>query len=383
MLKGLFLYKSESKRDFVIGDSSKMSFTDTTKKLKVFKSIHKNRDYLYKLYNMPLNGDIVFRDFTFVVNGESKNALLVSTDGLCSGDSINHFILKPLLRLKNKKCEYSADGIINELIPHIQITKSDNLNELAEAINIGNAILFFDGICEGLSADVKSWEHKGVDTPQNEAVIQGPNEGFNGVLRTNTALIRKALNNHFVTCENFTCGRTSKTPGAIIYMSNVVNTSLLNEVRFRLGNIDAEYVKSVLDIEKYIEDEAYIPIPQMLTTERPDRVAGAIADGKIAISLNGSSNVLVLPVTISDFTKSSEDEYLRYPYSAFISIIRIFAVVISLLAPAIFVAMCLFHRELIITGLMLAIQSSRLSVPFGILRRQACAYRGQSAQRLA
>ncbi len=367
MLKDLFFYKPQKSRKFTIGESKANGFIDTTQRLNVSKDIQKNRDYLYKLYNMPLNGDIVFRDFTLEVNGKTKKALLVSTDGLSSRDSIDHFILKPLLKLKDKKCDYSADGIIKELIPHIQIAKNDNLNELAELVNFGNAIIFFDGIAEGISADVKMWEHKGVDTPQNEAVIQGPNESFNSVLRTNTALIRKSLNNHFVTCENFTCGRTSKTPGAIIYMSNVVNTTLLNEVRFRLGNIDAEYVLSVLDIEKYIEDGTYIPIPQMLTTERPDRVAGAIANGKIAIALNGSSNVLVLPVTISDLTKSSEDEYLRYPYSAFISFLRIFAVIISLIAPALFVAMCLYHRELIVTPLMLAIQSSRLSVPFGII----------------
>ena len=367
MLKSLFIYNPDQSRKFIIGESGVNNFTDTTQKLNVFKDVKKNRDYLYKLYNMPLNGDIVFRDFEFEVNGKRKKALLVSTDGLASRDVINDFILKPLLKLKDKKCDYSADGILKELIPHIQISKSDNLNELAEYINFGNAIMFFDGIGEGLSADVKFWEHKGVDTPQNEAVIQGPNESFNGLLRTNTGLIRKTLNNHFVTCENFTCGRTSKTPGAIIYMSNVVNTTLLNEVRFRLGNIDAEYVLSVLDIEKYIEDGTYIPIPQMLTTERPDRVAGAIANGKIAIALNGSSNVLILPVTVSDFTKSSEDEYLRYPYSAFISFLRIFAVLISLLAPSVFVAMCLYHRELIVTPLMLAIQSSRLSVPFGII----------------
>ncbi len=367
ILRDIFLYRESKKRRFTIGESYGKKAVDTSQKLKIYDNVDKNKEYIEKLYNMPNNADVVIRDFSFTINGKTVRSLIVTVDGLSSGESINQCILKPLMRLYNKEIECSVEAIKRELIPQVQMSVSDDLNDMAEKINIGNAILFFDGFTQGLIADVKTWEHKGVDTPQNETVIQGPNESFNGVLRTNTALIRKTLNNHNVTVENFTVGKTSKTPGSLVYMSNVVNTTLLNEVRFRLNNIDAQYVMSVLDIEKYIEDEAYIPVPQMLTTERPDRVADSIIDGKIAIVLNGSPNVLVLPVTVFDLSRSSEDRYLRYPYSAFISVIRMFAIFISLLTPAVFVAVCQYHRELLVTPLMLAIQSSRLSVPFSII----------------
>ncbi len=361
------MYKENNERTFQIGDSFGKKPIDTGIKLNFFESLEKNREYIEKLYNMPNNSDIIFRDFSFEINSKFARGLIVAVDGLSSRDMINDFILEPLLHTHGKEIPYTIEGIRSAMIPQGQLSVCDDLNMLAEAINIGNAVVLFEGLTSGLIADVKFWEHKGVDTPQNETVIQGPNESFNGILRTNTALIRKTLNNHNVTVEAFTAGKTSRIPGSIVYMSNVVNTTLLNEVRFRLNNIDAEYILSVLDIEKYIEDETFIPLPQMLTTERPDRVAKALVEGKIAIILNGSSNVLVLPVTIFDLSKSSEDDYLRYPYSSFISVIRILAIFISLLTPAVFVAVCLYHRELLITPLMLAIQSSRISVPFSII----------------
>ncbi len=366
-LKSLILYSKNNTQHFHIGDSSKKKAIDTSIKKKISTSLDDNKKYLEKLYNMPLNGDIVFRDISFYCGKNKVKGLIVSVDGLSDGESINECILKPLMRRKPDSSPYTAEQIYTSLIPQGQITLTDDINDMAHKINIGNAILFFDGLDTGMIADVKSWEHRGVDSPSNEAVIQGPHEGFNEVLRTNTALIRKSINSHNLIMENVSLGKTSKTPGALVYMANVANTTLVNEVKFRLKNIDAEYILSVLDVEKYTEEASFLPIPQMLTTERPDRVCKSVLEGKIALVMNGSSHVLVMPATVFDLASSVEDSYLRFPYSMLISFIRLAAIFTAALAPAVFVAICEYHRELILTPLLLAIQSSRVSVPFSII----------------
>lgn len=335
---------------------------------KVSRELAVNERYLTDLFSMPDNGDIVFRKFSVNICGDALEALLVSVDGLSDGDSINDFILKPLMFAngdeKSRKSDY-AEIIEKVMLPQGQITVSEDIRQAAQKVNIGNALLVVDGVDKCFSIDVKSWEHRSVGNPENETVIQGPHEGFNEVLRCNTALIRKSLNTSNLVMENVFLGKTGKTPGAVAYLKNVANSSLIEEVKKRINGIDAEYILSSLDAEQYIEEASFLPIPQMITTERPDRVCKALSDGKVALIMNGSSHVLIMPATFFDLITSAEDEYLRYPYSVLIRILRYIAACTALLFPAFFIAVLNYHPELLRTNLMLAISSSRAMVPFG------------------
>lgn len=364
----LLFKKSEKKFNFDISAANGRDEPEPTL-AEVSANLEENREYIMKIFRTEKNGDIILRDTTFYAGQRLVKAFMVSVDGLSDSEMINEGIVKPLVRLHEQHIdgEPDIDYILNHLVPHCQAEKSRDIYDMACKVNIGNAIMFFDGFDSGIVFDVKSWEHRGVDTPSSEQVIQGPHEGFNEVLRCNTALIRKTLNNPHLIMENVFLGGTSKTPGAIAYLGNVANDSLVAEVRRRVSEIDAEYILSVLDVEQYIEEASFLPIPQIITTERPDRVCRCLVEGRVAVVLNGSSHVLVMPATIFDLASSVEDDYLRYPYSLLIRIVRMMAVIISLLTPAVYVAVTEYHRELILNGLFLSIQASRLSVPFSLI----------------
>lgn len=364
-MRNLFLYTGQ-KADyhFEIPPQTENKKAEIPEK-KVSPILSENKKYIEEVFSLPDNGDIVLREFIITVGDTNLNALMVSADGLSDGTSVGEFVLKPLMLLKGKKTDNVLETIEKTLLPQGQISKNDDLKALALKVNIGDAILFIDGLSRGFDLDVKSWEHRGISAPENEAVIQGPHEGFNEVFRCNTALIRKTLNTPNLVMENIPLGKTSKTPSALVYIKNVANSALVDEVRKRITGIDAEYILSALDVEQYIEEASFLTIPQMVTTERPDRVCKALTEGRVAVVMNGSSHVLVMPSTFFDLTTSAEDEYLRYPYSVFVRFLRYAAVFISLLFPAVFVAVLNFHPELLLTNLMLAISSSRAVVPFG------------------
>ena len=370
MLKLPFLYSAKKNNfDFRI-DASSPKKAQQPYMSKVSTDLEQNSNYVTKKFNLPKNGDIIRRNIRFYVGKTMIKALLVCVDGLSNGQSINEVVLKPLMKLKEKNNlddNPSVDYIVTRLIPHAQIKQTQDINDMINTVNIGNAVMFFDGFDTGIIIDAKSWEHRGVGTPISEQVIQGPHEGFNEVLRSNTALIRKTLNTPNLVMQTVSLGKTSKTPGSVAYLDNVANDSLVKEVIRRIESIDAEYILSTLDVEQYIEEASFLPIPQIVTTERPDRVCRALTEGRVALVLNGSSHVLVMPATIFDLASSVEDEYLRYPYSLLIRFVRMAAVAIALLAPAFFVAATMYHQELILTELFLSIQSSRLSVPFSVI----------------
>lgn len=367
-MKNFLLYKSVKDEYTFEISPSKHGGGGTLPERSVSADLDENKKYISEAFSVPDNGDIILREFTVSAGGTGRRALLVSVDGLSDGDSINDFILKPLMLLKSKSPLEDGDffkAVEACMLPQGQISKSSDLKQMVLKVNIGNAALLIDGLENGFIVDVKSWEHRGVGNPENEAVIQGPHEGFNEVFRCNTALIRKTLNTPNLVMENVFLGKTSKTPGAVAYLKNVTNQSLIDEVKKRINNIDAEYVLSALDVEQYIEEASFMPIPQMITTERPDRVCRALTEGRVAVIMNGSPHVLIMPATFFDLITSAEDEYLRYPYSLLIRILRYMAAAIALLFPAVFLSILNYHPELLLTNLMLAISSSRAVVPFG------------------
>ena len=367
MAKLPFIYSKPSESfDFEISPASKNA--EAPVMTQVSTDIDENINYVSQKFFLPKNGDVVTRETEFWAGNKKIRAFLISIDGLSDNEAINESILEPLMNSEYTETDASdIDYIVNTLIPYNQIKKTKDINDMINTINIGNASMFFDGYDTGIIIDSKSWEHRSVGSPVGEQVIQGPHEGFNEVLRSNTALIRKSLNTPNLIMETVTLGKTSKTPGSIAYLENVANDSLVNEVKRRIKNIDAEYVLSSLEVEQYIEEASFLPIPQIVTTERPDRVCRALTEGRVALVLNGSSHVLIMPATIFDLASSVEDEYLRFPYSLLIRFVRLAAVFISLLAPGIFVAATMYHQELILTELFLSIQSSRLAVPFPVI----------------
>ena len=365
-MKNLFIYKdSPSEFSFDLVPSQKGKTEEPMGRVSADLDI--NKSYIKRLFTLSKNNDIVARDFHINVGAKKVSAFLICVEGLSNMMSVNDFILRSLME-PNSAFEGSFEEYIQKsLIPQSQLTLEENIDRALQTVNIGNAVVFADGLDKCFVMDVKSWEHRSVSNPENESVIQGPHEGFNEVLRCNTALIRKTLNNPNLIQENITVGKTSKTPGAVVYLKNVTNESLVDEVKRRITSIDAEYVLSSLDVEQYIEEDTFLPVPQMITTERPDRVCKALTEGRVAFILNGSSHALIMPATFFDLITSAEDGYLRYPYSLLIRLLRYLAVFLAICLPGLFASLLNYHPELLITNILLAVSSSRALVPFGAL----------------
>lgn len=321
-----------------------------------------------KIYNIPNNSDLVERDFNITVKGKVLKGFIVFIDGMTDRVSISNNILQPLMLLSNieikEEVKDVGDFIYNRLLPFNQIKKVDNYKEIIGNVNFGGCAVFIDGLEFAYVADVKSWDHRGVATPQSETVIRGPQEAFNEQLRANTALIRKILKDKDLTIEGTTVGKRSNTPCAILYIRDIANDSLVQEVLRRVKNINVDYIFDTGELEQLIEDNTFIAAPQIIATERPDRVAMMLAQGNIAVVMDGSPFVLVMPATVTEFLHTTEDTNIRYPYVNFIRIIRIIGVIIALLLPGFYIAITNFHQEMIPTNLLFAIEASRENVPF-------------------
>lgn len=336
--------------------------------IKVSKSVSVNLDNVKKLMHLDVNSDIIIREFIWNVNSENIKAVIFFADGIVNRNSINQFVLQPAMEesFAPKDCDM-CEFFSQNVMPQSQVKLSDVLNEICDSINFGNAGIIIDGCDKGIIIDIKTWEHRSISTPLNETVVQGPHEGFNEVLRCNTALVRKTINNSELVFENFTFGKKSKTPASLAYINDIINPKLTRHIRNKLNSFSDDYIFSVFDIEKGIEEKNNISIPQVITTERPDKVCRALVEGRAALFVNGSSHALILPSNITDIIASPEDAYLRKPYSVFIKIIRMIAVFLSLLTPGLFLAVTRFHSESLLSDMFLSLVLERSAIPFSLL----------------
>ena len=232
---------------------------------------------------------------------------------------------------------------------------------------LGNCILFIDTLDIAFDIEVKNFKQRNIEAPNNEIVIKGPHEAFVENIRTNTSLIRKIVNNENLIIENIEVGKITKTKCAVCYMQNITNNDLVNEVKFRLNNLDIDSLLSAGELEQLITDSNILGIPQVLSTERPDKATKYLLNGRVVVIVNGTPYGIIMPAVLIDFLTSSEDSNLNLNFGNFLRILRILASFITLLLPGLYVSITSFHQEILPTSLLYSILGSRENVPFPII----------------
>lgn len=386
LFKKTFEYNQSNFNEFILPNNPNNLPKEKKDSTSVFDSLNKNYEFLKVKYNLIINSDINSREFTLSTKTQKYNCLLLYIDGLVNSDSINDYVLKPLLlknsitmkenvssdsnkrsSLKNVKKFSLEDFIYNSLIPQNSISKETKFSEIITKVNTGFCVLFVDTLTTAFCIETKGVKGRTVSEPITETIIKGAHEGFVENLRTNTSLIRRIVNNENLIIEDITIGDVSKTKIAICYMKNITNDDLVAEVKYRLNNIKIDYLLSAGQLEQLIQDDPKALFPELISTERPDKTSYYLLNGKIAILINGSPYSIILPATFIDFITSPEDTNLNYNYANFLRIIRCVALFFALLLPGLYVAITNYHQELIPSELLFAIVNAREAIPFPVL----------------
>lgn len=365
-IKNLFTYKPSEKREkFELTAELRAEYDvrrdKTIEKTYVSGNYDVDLAYIRNRFKVPQNNDVVIRE---MVLRDQTRAFVVFYDGMASSEFIDNNIIKSLLELPHISDEVFTDDAYKYFTTHSQVSAESDMDDIAEEINFGSCCVFVEGIAVGYVFDVRSWEHRGIEKPENEQSIYGPQEAFGEMIRTNTALVRKILKTENLIAYGVKVGTVSKTRGVLLYLDGVTNEKLVYEAKRRLNAIDKEFIISIEQVQMLVEDSTFMITPQTFATERPDRVARAITEGRCALILNGSPRALVMPANAFELTHSVSDEYLEPPFVIMSRFIRLLGMFVSLLLPAIYLAITLFHQEIIPTYLLYSISASRENVPF-------------------
>ncbi|AZR74922.1 hypothetical protein BBF96_12440 [Anoxybacter fermentans] len=313
--------------------------------------------------------DVIFRELKLNMD-KPVAATIIYLDGLVDRVTLNNHILHSIMKIKKEN--YS-----DELTPIERLKRLKNLDlfvgevkeerdmyKLINGVLSGEVILLLEKCDLALIINSRGWEARNVQEPEAESIIRGSREGFVETLRFNTALIRRRIKDPNLKLKMVQLGKKTNTDVAIMYIQGIAKDELIEEVEKRLKTVNIDGVFESGHLEEFIEDNIYSPFPQIIITERPDRVAGNLLEGKVAIIVDGTPQVTIVPGVFIQFYQSPEDYYERAIFGSALRIVRLVSFLTAMTATSLYVALVAFHPYLIPSDIILSVAKSRVGVPF-------------------
>jgi spore germination protein KA len=313
---------------------------------------------------MPKNQDIIIREFKI---GRKIKAFMAYVEGMMDKNTLDLAIF-PKIMSKDVFDDAGEECLVDYLIESIltvhKVHKSSKYSYAVSQMLCGVSALFVEGCSECILIETRGYEKRNVEAPKTETVVKGPQEGFTENLRTNVTLVRKIIKNENLVTEILPIGNTNHSNCAVMYLEGFANSKVIQEVKKRLKRINTDFILGDGMIEQFIEDNSMMLFPQVITTERPDRTASFIMEGQVVIIADGTPFAIAAPVTFFRLFHTSEDSFVRWPASNFLRFIRLFGLFCATFLPGMYVAITLYHIEMIPTELLLSIARAKEVVPF-------------------
>lgn len=334
--------------------------TNEAKKLVPSANLQRNRAYIEKVFDKC--ADVMYREIN-VTSNPNFSSLCIYISNMIPTEYIEDIIVRKLTSIPNTPIA-DINTYCMSILGIGQDDLIDDMNKVVDLIVDGELILFINGFNRAFTLNIKKPPARAVEQPVTESVIRGPREGFTESFGINMCLVRKKIKSPNLKSEIFKLGRETKTNIAMVYMGNIANKKIVDEVRNRINKIDTDSVLAASYIEEYIEDNPFSLFPTMFRTEKPDVVAGKILEGRIAIFVDSVPVVLTAPAVFTEYFMSPDDYYLRFYVATLNRWIRMVAFAASLVLPSAFVSLITYHQELLPTDLMISVIRGRAQIPF-------------------
>jgi spore germination protein len=316
-----------------------------------------------------LGGSSDVRARRFRIGGIGLAAAAVFIENLVKEDVLLEYLIRPLmlrqlLTSEEQKININTQTIRDCLVSSEQIEEYKSFDKIIFAVLSGDTFLTIEGLDTGIVVSTKNKTGRSIEEPKVEPSIKGPKEAFVENLKENMGMIRKRLKDPNLTFESWKVGRRSKTDVVIVFIKGIANENFVKEARKRIGSIDTDDAVSAGRLVNYISDRPYSVFPLLQVSERPDTVVAGILEGRVAVIMDGSPNIIILPATLPILMQSVDDYYEKWAIGSLIRLGRYTALFISALFPSLYIAITSFHPGILPTNILLSIAGTRGGLPF-------------------
>ena len=284
-------------------------------------------------------------------------------DGLVSGSFVADYIYQPIARFLPEEPERAYEAALRGVVYNAVAKPCEDLQDAARKLVNGFCVILFPGV-GAIGFEARAGGGRSPSSPEVENTVKGPKDAFVETLRVNTSLLRRHLRTPELRSFGLQVGRRSGTNVAVLWLEGVTNPALVSRMKQRLASIDIDGFLSPAAVEEYVTGSRSTAFPLLQYTERPDRFAQGLLDGRVGLMVDGLPLAYLAPVDLGYLMESPEDRSRDYVSASCIRVLRYGALILSLLLPGIYVAMATFHQEMIPLPLLRSIIESKQAVPF-------------------
>ena len=310
----------------------------------------------------------IFRDAADFIHRELRcgahTLYAYAIDGLIAAATASDYIFKPIVQdLQAETIEQLYKQALDGRIYNCVAVPCKDLDQLARLIVNGFCVVLFPGM-GAIGFEVKTPDKRGTSAPEVENTLKGAKDAFVETVRSNTSYVRRHLRSPDLRIYETQVGRRSLTNVSVLWLDGVTNPKLIDRMKTRLGSIDIDGLLSPAAVEEYVTGSRFTPFPLLQFTERSDRFSQGLLEGRVGLLVDGLPAGYLAPVDIGYLMNSPEDRGRDFVSASWMRVLRYLALFVDLLLPALFVAMTVFHRNLLPALLGDVIIKSKETVPF-------------------
>ncbi len=325
---------------------------------KISIKIEETIDKIKKIYGN--SSDINTR----IINIKGTKIGCIFLESSSATATISDFIIKSAIYAEKSKTIF--DNLFNTLknkLFNCQLFTIENFKDFPYYLSSGFTIIIVDGNDKAIVMETRANLDRGITESTSEPIIRGPKDSFTESHSKNLGLIRKRIKDPNLWFDEIKLGRRTKTRITIAYINNIADKIKIRKIKDRLNEIDIDGILDSGNIRDYLTSQKSI-FPQIKSSERPDTACQELLNGKIVILVENSPFILILPTVFLDYIKSPEDQNQKSINISFTRILRFFALIITILTPAIYIAIATYDQNTIPDKLLISLAVQREGVPF-------------------
>lgn len=303
----------------------------------------------------------------FVVRQISCGAFTLfvyAIDGLVSGSTISDFVIRPISgHLEGDSIlELHQNALQGQIYNCVAKPCKDLDDALTKLVNGFCVVLFPQA--GAIAFETRTGEKRSISAPTVENTVKGPKDAFTETVRTNTSILRRHLRTPDLRLYGTMVGKNSMTYTVIAWIDGITDPALVQRMKDRLSAIAEQDFITPSAVEDGITGGRATPFPLLQYTERADKFAQGLLSGRVGVIVDGLPLGYLAPVDLGYLMYSPEDYSVDGVSSSCIRVLRYGALILSLLLPGFYIALAVFHQEMIPLPLLRSIIETRQAVPF-------------------
>lgn len=306
-------------------------------------------------FEFKKNPDLIIKDIS--LNPFAK-LYIIYLETVSGSDKVNDYILKNIISAKKKINTFNLSSFLAG--PNTKEIK--NNDEIEFYLTNGFTIIILKN--KVYAIETKADLTRSISPPEVETGLNGPKDSFTENIQTNLGLIKRRIKSSTLKIENRVIGRKTNTQVSVVYFEDIALDNLVKEVLEKIEKIDIDGIIDSSSLSFLLDGENKSVYPTIMQTERPDLVVSSLLEGKIAIVVDTSCYVLIIPSFFIDFVNPAIDNYSKSLNVNFIKFIRLISFIVTILTPGFYIALINYNQEAIPTTLLINFAIQREGVPF-------------------